>query len=55
MKYNVLNMETGRSYTIESSHIVSLDIVWRSECNWFMPGSRVQISDENGNTKQFIR
>ena len=55
MKYNVLNMEKGRSYTVESSCIVSLDTVWKSQCCWFMLGSQVLISDEAGNKKLFVR
>ena len=54
MKYVVKNNKTGRSYETESSTFkTSLDTVWLSQKDWFMPGCSVTITDENGNSKTF--
>ncbi len=45
----------GRNYQVFGDHWMTLERVWISQKMYFMPGSKVTISDEQGNFKTFIK
>lgn len=45
----------GRSYILEVYPWTSLEMAWASQMCWFMPGSEVTITDDNGNSQTFIK
>lgn len=47
----------GRSYILEADPwtTLDLDLVWASQKCWFMPGSIVTITDDNNNSKTFVK
>lgn len=53
MVYTLKDNATNRQYQVESMVKVPLDVVWKSQRNWFSKGSTVTIEDENGNYKTF--
>lgn len=52
--YRVTNLSTGRSYYVNADHLVDLTQVWRSQMDFFMPGTRVQIDGQFGESRIFI-
>lgn len=55
MLFIVRNQMTGRTFETRSAFGVSLDIVWRSVKGWFSDGSKVLITSENGESKEFSK
>ena len=45
----------GRSYILEVYEWTTLETVWASQMYWFMPGSKVTITDDNGNSQNFVK
>ena len=45
----------NRSYVVESAFETNLDNIWASQRNFFLIGSKLTISDENGNSKEFSK
>ena len=45
----------GNTYDIQCWEGTSLDIVWNSQKSWFLPGTKVTITDNHGKSKVFIR
>lgn len=43
-----------RAYTVLGNENTTLDMVWASQKCWFMKGSRVKITDDNGNSKMYV-
>ena len=44
-----------REYTVVADAYTTLDMVWASEKCWFMPGSKVTITNESGHSKIFVK
>ena len=44
-----------RSYEVEADPGASHELVWLSQKCWFMPGSVVIITDEQGNSQTFVK
>lgn len=53
--FTVKNNATGRSYPVTGNENTSLEMVWLSQKCWFMTGSSVTITDENGNSQVFVK
>lgn len=53
MKYTISCY--GRSYEVNSAFEVDLDVIWASQRNFFLLGSTVTITDENGNSKTYTK
>jgi hypothetical protein len=51
----VKNLETGRSYPVEISTGQTMEMVWKSQMYLFGTGTRVSVTDENGNTEYFTK
>lgn len=45
----------GRSYILEVYSWTTLEMAWASQMCWFMPGSKVTITDDNGNSQTFVK
>lgn len=45
----------GRSYILEADPWITLETAWASQMCWFMPGSVVTITDNNGNSQTFVK
>lgn len=41
----------GRTTQVLGNENTTLDIVWASQKCWFMPGTKVKITDDKGNSK----
>lgn len=54
-KFIVKNDATGREFITEGRDNTSLDIVWMSAKPWFLVGSKVTITTEDGISKTFIK
>lgn len=52
--YKVTNLSTGRNYYVNADHLVDLTQVWRSQMDFFMPGTRVQIEGQFGKSRIFV-
>lgn len=44
-----------RSYTVLGDDETTMETVWLSQKCWFMPGTRVEITDDKGNSKIFVK
>lgn len=53
--YKVTNLSTGRGYYVNADHLVDLTQVWRSQMDFFMPGTRVQIDGQFGESRIFTK
>ena len=53
MVYTIVHGE--RSYEVETSVDLTLEAIWNSQKNFFLPGSSVTILDESGNAKDFTK
>lgn len=49
------HVSTGRSYYVNADHLVDLTQVWRSQMDFFMPGTRVQIDGQFGESRIFTK
>lgn len=45
----------GRAYIAVGDAQATIETVWASQKNWFIPGSIVTITDDLGNSKTFCR
>lgn len=45
----------NQSYLFEVEPMTTLDLAWASQKCWFMPGSIVTITDDNGESKIFVK
>ena len=45
----------NRSYLLEVDPMTTLNLAWASQKCWFMPGSIVIITDDNGESKTFVK
>lgn len=45
----------GHSYILEVDPWITLEMAWASQMCWFMPGSEVTITDDNGHSKTFLK
>lgn len=49
-------VESGnRSYLLEVEPMTTLDLAWTSQKCWFTPGSVVTITDDNRESKIFVK
>lgn len=54
-RFTVTNNATSSSYTVYGHEWNTLESIWLSEKSWFMTGSSITITDENGNSQVFVR
>lgn len=45
----------GNSYPIECWEGTPLGVVWNSQKYWYLPGTKVTITDNHGNSKVFMK
>ena len=45
----------GNSYPVECWEGDSFGVVWNEMKSWYLPGTAVTITDNHGNTKNYIR
>ena len=43
------------TYDVETNVDLTIEAIWNSQKNFFLPGSSVTILDENGNSKDFTK
>lgn len=55
MKQYTITAERGRPYICQGNSRATFDSVWLSQKCWFSAGCRVTITDENGNSKTYIK
>lgn len=54
-KFTVTLVSECPSYDVTGDLTTTLDTVWDSQKHWFMPGTKVVISDDSGNSKMFVK
>lgn len=55
MIFTITNKSTGRSYNVKGMAFHTLDLVWMSQRHLLSSGVYYTITDENGNSKTFIK
>lgn len=51
----VLNGRIRIHYQVLAKKTTTLDMVWASEKCWVLPGTKVEIEDEFGNEKTYVK
>ena len=54
-KYIVKDNMTNRTFEVTHINDISLDMIWQSVRNFFLIGSSVTITNENGESKTFSK
>lgn len=54
-KYTVKDNTTNRTFEVSHCGKVTLDTVWQSISNFFFLGSNVTITNENGESRTYIK
>lgn len=59
-RFTVTNMNTGRSYEVlgpigSRPKERDIEMVWLGEKCWFMSGTKVRITDSEGNSMTFVK
>lgn len=54
-KYIVRNNKTNREYEVIANDNQSFEIVWLSQKYWFSSGSEITITNEDGESKTYIK
>lgn len=55
MTFTITNQLTSKSFTVQGAAYHTLDYVWMSQRYFLSTGVYYTITDENGNSKTFIK
>ena len=54
-KFTIKHSKTNSEYIVEANDCHTFDVVWLSQKCWFSPGSEVIITNENGESKTYMK